>query len=143
MESFPKQSRYLIANDADRFANPMGFTLNDGIKEILSALVGEKTLDEIEPALGQLIKLRAIQDNREGNQLSFLYALKKIVRTQCKAYSKGFTAVRELLELEDRIDLIILRAQEIYVLSREKILELQVNEIKNKTYSLRRLSGEA
>lgn len=141
--SFPKQSHALISSNTDRFANPIGFTLNDAIAEIFSALVGDKSLDEIAPALERIIKLRAIQGGRESAQLGFLLALKRIVRERCGAYSSGFSEVGALLEIEDRMDEILLRAYEIYVRSRELILELQVNEIKNKTHMMRRLSGEA
>lgn len=141
--SFPKQSHALIASNTDRFANPIGFTLNDAIAEIFSALVGDKSLDEIAPALERIIKLRAIQGGREAAQLGFLLSLKRIVRERCGAYSAEFTEVGALLEIEDRMDEILLRAYEIYVRSRELILELQVNEIKNKTHMMRRLSGEA
>ena len=142
LNSFPKQSQSLIASNADRFANPIGFTLNDAISEIFAAVVGEKSLEDIAPALERIIKLRAVQDKQNPGQLVFLHALKKIVRKQCGAFEEGFAEVEALLALEDRIDEIILRALEIYVLSREKILELQVNEIMNKTHTLRRLQGD-
>lgn len=142
LECFPKQSRVLIASNADRFSNPIGFTLGEGIEEIFSFLVGEKSLPEIDSALGRLIKLKAIQEVRDTNQLAFLFSLKRIVRENCGAYSKGFSEIRELLEIESRLDQIVQKAYEIYVQSREKILELQVNEIKNKTYMFRRLADE-
>ena len=57
--------------------------------------------------------------------------------------SKGFTDYEGLFEIEGRLDQIILKAHKIYVQAREKIMELKVNENNNKTYSLRKLSGEA
>lgn len=143
LDSFPKQSQALIANNSDRFANPIGFTLNDAIAEIYAGVVGEKTLEDIRPALERITKLRAIQDKQNPGQLGFLYGLKKILRTQCGAFERGFDDVEGLLEIEDRIDEIILLALEIYVQSREKIYELQVNELQNKTYMMRRLQGDA
>ena len=142
LDSFPRQSRGLIADGKDRFSNPMGHTLNDGILEILSALLGEKTLEEAEPAVAQLIKLRAVQKEQKENPVEFLFALKKIVRKNSGAYGRKFTQVGELLEIEDRLDAIILRALEIFVESREKLLELRVNEMRNKTHMFLRMAGE-
>ncbi len=142
LEIYPKQSRSLIGGVADRFSNPIGFTLSEGIEEIFSVLVGEKSLAEIDPALERLIKLRALQEADQAGPLGFLFSLKKIVRKSCGAYSSQFTEFGELLELEDRIDGIIRKAHGIYVQAREKILQLQVNEMKNKTYMFRKLADK-
>ena len=142
LESYPPQARIMIQSTADRFDNPIGFTLHDGIREILAALIDEKTLEEIDPALALVIKLKAIQEKTDSSPMDFLYTLKRIIREHCGAYSGSFTAVKELLELEDRIDQIMERAQSIFVDSREKLLELQVNEMKNKTHMLRRMAGD-
>ena len=142
LECFPKQSRIMIANNSNHFSNPIGYTLREGIDEIFSFAVGEKSLEEIDLGLGRLIKLKAIQEVQDANPLLFLFALKKIVRENCGAHSSQFSEIKELLEIESRLDHIIQKAYEIYVQSREKILELQVNEIKNKNYMFRRLAGE-
>ena len=143
LEGFPKQSRYLIAGDEDRFTNPIGFTLNEGIEEVYAAVSGEKTVEEIDEGLSRLIKFKAVQkkDEQTGD-LDFLVSLKRIIRKACGVEKAGFNDYQALMDIEDRIDRIILKAHNIFVASREKILELQVNEMKNKTYSLRRLSGE-
>lgn len=143
LDSFPKQSRLMISAESDRFSNPIGFTLHEAIDEVFRALVGEKTLEEIDLALGRLVKLKAIQEDHADGKLGALIELKRIIRESCGAYSARFSSITELLEIEDRVDEIILRAYQIYVQSREKILDLQINEIKNKTYMMRRMSGEA
>jgi len=142
LESYPKQSRTLIAVESDRFANPIGSTLNDAIEDIFATVAGKKTVDDAEPAIAKMVKLKAVQEGSSEGQLAFLFALKPIIRKTCGANSSRFSQWQDLLEIEDRIDLVILRAMEIFIQSREKILELQVDEIKNKTYSLRKLSGD-
>ena len=148
LETYPQQSRFLIGKDGDRFANPIGFTLNDALAEIFDVLMADKEQEALLPALERLVKLRAVQDKstreqEEGRPLAFLLDLKKIVRDVCGVGNGGFTAVSELLALEDRIDQVILRAHEIFYHSRAKLLELQVIEMRNKTYMLRKLAGEA
>ncbi len=142
LESYPRQSRKFIALDTDRFANPIGFTLSDGVERVFDHLLGGRDIEEIEESLAQIVKLRAIQEGSHANALEFLLALKKIIREQCGVNSSAFTQVDELLAIEDRIDEVFLLAHELYVRSRESIAELKVNEMRNKTYMLRKMVGE-
>jgi len=147
LDAYPQQSRFLIGKDSDHFANPIGYTLNEALEEIFAVLAEEKPLADIQLALERLVKLRAVQDTsaqeQQGeNPLAFLLALKKIVREFCGAYQPGFTATGELLALEDRMDQVLLQALAIFSHSKEKLLELQVSEMRNKTFMLRRMAGE-
>ena len=142
LESYPKQSRSMIALESDRFANPMGSTLNDGVEAILSVAIGDKSFEEAELSIERLIKLKAIQEGQNGGQLDFLFSLKKLLRQHLGVDAGKVEDLREFFEIEDRIDHITKTATSIFILSREKILELQVSEIKNKTYMMRRLTGE-
>lgn len=142
LDAFPPQARMLIAKGTDRFSNPIGFTLSEGLEAVLDGLLDNSPPEAVEPALAQIIKLRAIQPDRKEDPLAFLYQLKPILREICGARKRGFDQLGDLLDLEDALDAIIRQGQDIYVQSREKILELQVNEMKNKTHMLRRLAGE-
>lgn len=154
LESFPRQSRKLIAAGQDRFANPLGFALREGVEEVFSFVAGEKPWDEIESALERLVKLRAVQETGGQGPLEFLFALKTILREACGVGTSGDGAggeprglspsdLEQWLVLEERIDRVIQAGVAAFVRAREKILELQVNEMRNKTYMLRRLAGEA
>jgi len=152
LESFPRQSRKLIAAGEDRFANPLGFALRDGVEEVFSFVAGEKPWDAIEPALERLVKLKAVQQTHGQGPLEFLFSLKTIVREACGVGTGGGIAgeplerapsdLEQWLVLEERFDRVIRAGAAAFVQAREKILELQVNEMRNKTYMLRRLAGE-
>ena len=139
--SFPQKSRRLIGLNEDRFQNPMGFTLYEGIRTILETVVNKLPVEGLEEALGQIIKIKAIQEKQPADGLDFLFDLKKIIRSNCDVLAEDFSENKALFELEDLIDSIILKAHIIFVESREKISELKVEEMAKKTYMLKRVAG--
>jgi hypothetical protein len=142
LECFPQPARAFIAGGEDRFSNPLGFTLSAGVEEIFSFVAGEKPLGEIAPALERLVKMRAIQQTRASEPLGFLFGLKRIVRDVCEVDTRADLGLEQWLALEERIDAVVRASLATYVRARETILELQVNEIRNQTYMLRRLAGD-
>ncbi len=142
IDSFPQKSRRIITLNEDRFTNPMGYTLHEGMQQILETVVSQSSPADLDEALGKIIKVKAIQDKQPNDGLEFLFALKKVIRQYGNAFSENFTENRALFEVEDLIDLIILKAHLIFVESREKISELKVREVEKKTHMLRRLVGE-
>lgn len=139
LKGFPVQSRLLIASNTDRFANPIGFTLQDSIGEIFAFLFSDGTAEKMEESLSRLVKLRAVQDPGSNEGVEFLLVLKMVVRDQCGASSAKFTEHAELREIEDQIDQILVKAHRIFVDSRELIAELKVNEMRRKTHGLRKI----
>lgn len=143
LDSFPRKSRGLITINQDRFTNPMGYTLYEGMRQILETVVNLSPIEELDEALGKIIKVKAIQEKQPNDGLDFLFALKKIIRARCDALSGQFTENEALFEMEDQIDSIILKAHVIFVESREKISQLKVSEVEKRTHMLRRIVGDA
>ncbi|MCP4295716.1 MAG: hypothetical protein GY786_08935 [Proteobacteria bacterium] len=142
INSFPQKSRRIITLNEDRFANPMGYTLYEGMQQILETIVSRSSIVDLDEVLGKIIRVKAIQDKQPNDGLEFLFDLKNIIRQYGNAFSENFTENRALFEIEDLIDSIILKAHLIFVESREKISELKVREVEKKTHMLRRLVGE-
>jgi len=142
LETYPDQARPLIAVGSDRFANPLGATLSEGVEEIFEAITGDKTLEEIEQPLERMFKLKAVQEGKTNQALDFLFSLKSIIRNTCDVEGGNSAVLKEWFEIEERIDQIVMQGLQVFITSREKLLELQVAELKHRTYSLRKLSGE-
>lgn len=142
LETYPDQARPLIAIGSDRFGNPLGATLSEGVEEIFEVVADLKSIDEIDLPLERMFKLKAIQEGKTNESLDFLFSLKTIIRNDCKADVHDPDEIKEWLEIEERIDQIVKRGLQVFITSREKLLELQVAELKHRTYSLRKLSGE-
>ena len=142
LQTYPDQAKPLISVGSDRFANPLGATLSEGVEEIFEVITGDKTLDEIELPLERMFKLKAVQEGKTNLALDFLFSLKSIIRNICNPAGGNPAELQELFEIEERIDQIVMRGLQVFISAREKLLELQVAEIKHRTYSLRKLSGE-
>ena len=113
----------------DRFANPIGSTVSDGLQKIFAILVEEKDLAEAAKPLENIIKIRAVQEFTPSAAISFVYFLKNIVREEL-AKEKNREEVLSLLSvLEPRIDKIALMAFDIYMDCQERLHKIGVNEV--------------
>ena len=113
----------------DRFANPIGSTVSDGLQNIFAILVEEKDLAEAAKPLEDIIKIRAVQEFAPSAAISFVYILKEIVREEL-AKEKNREEVLSLLSvLDPRTDKIALMAFDIYMDCRERLHQIRVNEV--------------
>ena len=113
----------------DRFANPIGSTVSDGLQKIFAILVEEKDLAEAAKPLEDIIKIRAVQEFAPSLAVSFVYILKNIVREEL-AKEKNREGVLNLLPaLDSRIDKVALMAFDFYMDCRERLHQIRVNEV--------------
>ena len=136
LESYPPDSRRFFKQEKNRFANPVGFTISHEIEAIYEELVGETDCNVLAASLDNIIKIRAVQDFTPSQAVAFVFDLKKAIRDNLENELKGKEVLEELLNLEAKIDETALIAFEIYMRCREKIHEIRVNEIKNRSSSI-------
>lgn len=128
---YPFESRKYLKSQKDRFENPLGHTILEGIKGVLDYLLGEKGYEEILPSLDNLIRIRAVQDISPSKAVGFILPLKKILREE-----GGDKMMEEFLSLSLNIDDLLLRVFDIYALCRERLNNIKFNELRNMTYVL-------
>lgn len=136
IETYPADATGFLKNQEDRFANPVGHTISQGIEGILEVLVGGKELSEDLPFLNDMIKVRAIQDFTPSKAMTFMFLLKKVVRESLEKEIRQNQIYDALLRFESKIDDLALLAFDIYVKCREQIYELKTDELKRMTYTL-------
>ncbi len=129
--SYPLESRQYLRSHRDRFENPLGHTILEGIKGVLNYLLGEKGYEEILPSLENLVKIRAVQDISPSKAVDFVFLLKKILREEC-----GDKMMEEFLSLSFHIDNLVLRVFDIYAQCRERLYDTKFKELRNMTYIL-------
>ena len=73
LASYPSQTAGFLRNEKDRFRNPVGNTLKEGLATLLDEITGEMDTAKIRPALESIVRLRAVQDftPRSGHRLCF------------------------------------------------------------------------
>jgi hypothetical protein len=113
----------------DRFANPIGATISDGLQKLFDILVEDGALDSASTPLENIIKIRAVQDFMPSQAVCFVYQLKTIVREELVKEKEREQLLESLPALEARIDLIALMAFDFYMNCRERLHQIRINEV--------------
>jgi len=139
-DSYPPETAIFLKKEKDRFDNPMGSLISDGIEKLYETLLVEMETDQVMAALDEIIRIRALQNFSPGKALAFIFLLKDVIRQElAKELREGDP--EELLELESRIDGLALLGFEVYTTRREKLNEIRINEMKNRVSGLMRRTG--
>jgi len=136
IQSYPEDTAAYFKQKKDHFANPVGSTLRRGLDAILEELFKGTApdADTLRSSMDPIVRIRAIQDFKPSEAVSFIFSLKPIIR---KISNKALTDENlesELRAFESEIDILGLLAFDIYMLCREKLYDLKANEVRNRTY---------
>lgn len=141
LESYPPESSKFYKNIKDRFDNPVGYRLTQGIKGLVDALFQEMDREQLLIFLDEVISIRALQGFPPSQAMAFLFLLKQVIREElADELGQGHLAA-EILDLESRIDGLALLGFDVFMQRREKLCELRVNEVKSRVSGLLRKSG--
>jgi hypothetical protein len=135
---FPAESAKFIAREKDRFKNPIGSTLQTGTTDLLDALVAGGDADARRAAIEGMIRLRAVQADKASDAVSFLFALRDTVASTLR----GKADPKDLGAFETTIESLVLDAFDLYMQCREKVFEIRLAELKNRTFKLLEREGE-
>ncbi|KPJ99830.1 MAG: hypothetical protein AMJ60_03565 [Desulfobacterales bacterium SG8_35] len=113
----------------DRFANPIGATISEGLQELYAILLEERDLGEAAKPLENIIKIRAVQDFTPSQSVSFVYQFKSIVREELAREMNRVEVLAGMTALEARIDKVALMAFDFYMECRERLHRIRVNEV--------------
>ncbi len=92
--------------------------------------------------LDKIIRIRAVQDFTPAQAVGFVFLLKRVIREE--ALQEGWKdriSLEDLLELESHIDNMALLGLNVFAQCREKLYEVRVNEVKNRTFRLLRMAN--
>lgn len=139
LETYPADTSNFLKNQKNRFTNPVGHTISQGIDRLFEELLSETDFNpnvlESSP-LYNIIRIRAVQDFTPSRAIAFILLLKKVIREELKDSLREDGIAGELLTFESKIDDAALLSFDIYMKCREKIYEIKVNEFKNMTFRL-------
>lgn len=141
LESYPLESSRFFKNMRDRFDNPVGYRLTQGIHGLMAALLEELETAQVLAHLEEVISIKALQGFAPSQAMAFLFLLKQVIREELADELRQGHLAAEILELESRIDGMALLGFDVYMQRREKLCELRVNEVKNRVSGLLRKSG--
>jgi hypothetical protein len=136
--SYPAETARFLLDRKNRFANPVGHAIREGIEGVLGELFAEGGPDfqKASGFLDTLIRVRAVQGFSPGAALSFVFDLKRAVRESARAELVEYSLYEELLAVEAEIDRLALLAFDIYIRCREKVYDIKAEEVKRSTFRL-------
>ncbi len=140
-DSYPDGSGKYLTRNKDKFANPIGWAVNNVIPTIYQELIGEMDYAKIANALNDFIKIRAVQSFSTEEALGFFQELKKLTRERTKEWFSDSDFVESLLTFESRVDKAFSIAMGLYMEDKIKIAEIRALEQKKRNQKMiRRLS---
>jgi hypothetical protein len=135
LETYPEQTSRFLLETKDPFRNPVGRVLKENLPVILEEFAGEFDRDRIQPALGEIMHVRAVQDFTPGQAVGFVFLLRRIIREESEPKQYDPEA------LEKRIDELALIAFDLYSACRDKMSEIKVDEAKRRVFVLERMAN--
>ncbi len=137
VETYPADTSRFLKREKDRFANPVGQTILQGIEALYEGLLRGADPKEASPFLDQIVRIRAIQNFSPSEAVAFIFDLKKVIRKELDAEIRGKRiSTEEMLSFESRVDALANLSFDIFMECREKVYELTANQLKNRTFRL-------
>lgn len=133
VKTYPANSQKFIKEQKDRFANPVGSTILQGIEGLYEELLGNMDTEKVANFLDRVIRIQAVQGFSPSEALSFIPSLKEIVREELRREIQEMRLFADLCEFESRIDQLTLLAFDNYMRCREKIYEIRVQELRDRS----------
>jgi len=134
IEGYPEETAKFLRSKTDRFANPVGAGLREGLAEVLDGIIRGVEPNELSSALDRVIRVRAVQEFAPSAAVSFVFDLKDLVREAVggtNADADGF-----LDTIDARIERLGLCAFDVYMGCREQMWAIRAQEIRNQSVGI-------
>lgn len=128
LNPYPSEERSFFRRQKNEFANPVGATIRQALDRLYDALSEEADSNQVAACLEPMIHIQAVQDFSPSRAVSFLPALKKIVRNELAKEINQDALGEELWQLAAGIDQWTLLAFDLYMGCREKIFRIRIQE---------------
>lgn len=128
---YPEETAEFLRSKKDRFANPVGAGLREGLVELLEGVFRGIEPDELTSALDRVIRVRAVQDFEPSAAVSFVFDLKNLLREFAGEGADG-----SLDLLDQRIERLGMCAFDVYMRCREEMWKIRAREIRNQSVGI-------
>jgi hypothetical protein len=141
LSTYPEQSQKFLKKQKDRFQNPVGHTIFEGIQSIYDGLLNEADSNSISLYLDNIIRVRAIQDFSPSQAVGFVFGLKRIIREELGGEIQEGASCKDWAVFESKIDGLALLCFDIYAACRQKIADIRVDEVRRRQSTLLKMTG--
>jgi len=139
--SFGKESEKFFKREVDRFQNPFGYRVEETFQGLIDVIFGDFDWEKANYFLDRLVQLRAIQETEPSKALHLFFLLKEIIRED---FGEDFIekfGIFEYLRLEDKIDILLLKAMDYFLSYRERLYQIRYDEWKRNRFLLLKKAG--
>ncbi len=137
ISTYPAESANFFIDTKDPFANPVGATIKRSIPLLFNEVIKEK-MDpvKVNEALDPVIRLRAVQEMSPSKAVSFIFAIKHLIRKELEGLPRDKKIESFLSVFLSNVDALMLAAIDIYVQCRDKVYSLRINQAKESVKKL-------
>ena len=136
IDTYPAEGKKFLHREKDRFANPVGYAFTSGTELLFDSLISRQFSDRETEALEKMVRVRAVQDFSPSQAVIFMFLLKKATREVIAEQLSDPQLAVELLEYEVDIDRLALAAFDLFMQAREKLFDIRIKEIKDRSKML-------
>lgn len=136
LEAYPADTARFLRAERDPFANPVGASFRKGLPVLLDFLLGKAGREEASRALGEIVRIRAVQETVPSKSLGFLFPVRALLLSEAPAAAKEARSA-----LEGRVDELVMLAFDLWAADRERMADIKVHEMKRRMYMVERASG--
>ncbi len=79
LESYPADTSNFLKKQKNRFANPVGYTISQGIEGLFGEILQGIDSEKGSPFLDNIIRIKAIQDFTPSQAISFIFLCSNMV----------------------------------------------------------------
>jgi len=135
LETYPAETRKFLGDQRNRFSNPVGASISEGIEGLYQHLLHgtEAESTDFSEFLDRIIRVRAVQQFSPSQAIGFILVLKQVVRETLGREIANWGIEDEFIEFERRIDKLALLSFDKYMECRETIFDIRIREIKDST----------
>ena len=120
----------------DKFANPVGANIKEGLTRLYNLLVqGADQQEYVEP-LDQVIRIRAVQEFSPAQAVAPILELKWVVKQVFSADKECRDLLSELDSFDCDVDRAALAAFDLYMECRDRLHRARIRELKSGSYIL-------
>jgi hypothetical protein len=119
LEGYPAQTAQFVREQGDRFRNPVGYTLQQGLEILAKEVLGGMDRARIGEALDGIVRLRAVQDLTPAEAVGFVFLLRDVMAAEPEYAAPQF---------HKNVDTVALMAFNLYMNCRDQVATIRGRE---------------
>ncbi len=127
--SYPAQTAEFLKKEPNKFANPLGSTIQETVFPLFDQLCGDRNPVELKRLLDNLVRIRSVQEFSPASAVQVIFFLKDAVRQELLKDIEKSGLWRDYLDFESEIDRFASLAFDVYMECRERIWRIKMDDL--------------